>query len=66
MSFMASLIAISEAVKTDIAYVAIWFVGFPALVTGLIAVAVIRARGERYLDDRHRRREHEHLPYPPP
>ena len=40
------LLALSEAAKTTIAYTAIWFVIFPAIVTGLIAFAVIGALGE--------------------
>ena len=34
------ILALSEAAKTTIAYVVIWFVAFPALVTGLIGVAL--------------------------
>jgi hypothetical protein len=40
-------IAMSEATKVTIVYVAIWFVLLPALVTGLIAFAIITARGEK-------------------
>ena len=48
------ILAMSEAAKTTIAYIAIWFVLFPALVTGLIAVAVIRTMGERAENERNR------------
>ena len=40
-------LAMSDALETTIVYVAVWFVIFPAIVTGLIAVAVVRAFGER-------------------
>jgi hypothetical protein len=40
------LLALSEAAKTTITFVALWFVGFPAIVTGLIAFAVVQALGE--------------------
>jgi hypothetical protein len=41
------VLAISEAAKTTIVYIALWFVLLPALVTGLIVFAVIQARGEK-------------------
>jgi hypothetical protein len=41
------LLAMSPALETTIVYVAIWFVVFPMIVTGLIAVAVVRTIGER-------------------
>ena len=41
------VLALSEAVKTTIALIAIWFVGVPALVTALIVLAVVQARGEK-------------------
>jgi hypothetical protein len=40
------LLALSEAAKTTITYVAIWFVIFPAIVTGLIVFAIVQALGE--------------------
>jgi hypothetical protein len=40
------LLAMSEATKTTITYVGVWFVIFPAIVTGLIAFAIIGALGE--------------------
>jgi uncharacterized integral membrane protein len=40
------VLALSEAAKTTITYVAIWFVIFPAIVTGLIVFAVVGALGE--------------------
>jgi hypothetical protein len=40
------LLALSEAAQTTIVYVAVWFVVFPAIVTGLIAFAIIGALGE--------------------
>ena len=40
------LLALSEAAKTTIADVAIWFVVFPAIVTGLIVFAIAGALGE--------------------
>jgi hypothetical protein len=52
------LLALSEAAKTTIAYVVIWFVAFPALVTGLIGVALFqtyRERAENVENRRYRR-----------
>jgi hypothetical protein len=40
------LFALSEAAKTTIAYIAVWFVVFPAIVTGLIVFAIVQALGE--------------------
>ncbi|MGI8778681.1 MAG: hypothetical protein ACR2L8_00670 [Solirubrobacteraceae bacterium] len=50
------LLALSEAAKTTIAYAILWFVAFPALVTGLIAVAVIQTYRERQENIANRRR----------
>lgn len=50
------LLAMSEAAKTTITYVAIWFVVFPAIVTGLIAVAVVQTLRERAENERNRLR----------
>ncbi len=54
------VLALSNAAETTIVNLVIWGVVFPALVTGLIAFAVIRAIGERQEnaenDRRHRRR----------
>jgi hypothetical protein len=44
---MTILFALSEAEKYTIAAVAVWFVIFPAFVTGLIAFAVAGAMRER-------------------
>jgi len=53
------IFALSKAEETTIVNLVIWGVVFPALVTGLIAFAVIRAAGERQENEenrRHRRR----------
>jgi len=53
------VLALSNAAETTIVNIVIWGVVFPALVTGLIAFAVIRAIGERQENEenlRHRRR----------
>ena len=53
------VLALSNAAETTIVNLVIWGVVFPALVTGLIAIAVIRAIGERQENEenrRHRRR----------
>jgi hypothetical protein len=50
------MLALSEAAKTTIAYVAVWFVIFPAIVTGLIAVAIVRTYGEWQENNENRRR----------
>jgi hypothetical protein len=44
---MAVIIALSEAVKTDLALIAIFGVLFPALVTGLIIFAIAQSMAER-------------------
>lgn len=54
------IFALSKGATTTIVNLVLWGVLFPALVTGLIAFAVIRAIGERQdnleNDKRHRRR----------
>lgn len=40
------LFALSEAAKTTITDIAVWFVIFPAIVTGLIVFAIVQALGE--------------------
>jgi hypothetical protein len=53
------IFALSKAATTTIVNLVIWGVVFPALITGLIALAVIRAIGERQENEelkRHRRR----------
>ena len=53
------LFALTKAESVTIVNLFIWVVVFPALVTGLIAIAVIRANGERQdniENDKHRRR----------
>jgi hypothetical protein len=47
--------ALSDAWRATIAMVLVWFVGFPALVTGLIVVAVVGAIGERAENQTNRR-----------
>jgi hypothetical protein len=39
--------AMSDALETTIVYSLVWFVIFPAIVTGLIVVAIVRTLGER-------------------
>jgi len=41
------IIALSEAVKTDISLIAIFGILFPALVTGLLVFAVAQSMAER-------------------
>jgi hypothetical protein len=40
------LLALSDATQTTIFSIALWFVIFPALVTGLIVYAIVQALGE--------------------
>jgi hypothetical protein len=56
---MLTLLALSDAVKTDIALIAVFGVIFPGLVTGLIVFAVAQAAAERQqnLERRHGPRE---------
>jgi hypothetical protein len=48
------LFAMSPALETTIVYVLVWFVVFPAIVTGLIAVAIFGALGEKRQNDQSR------------
>lgn len=53
------IFALSKGATVTIVNLAIWMVIFPALVTGLIGLAVIRSIGERQENEenrRHRRR----------
>ncbi len=54
------ILALSDAAKTTISAVIIWFVAFPALIGILIAVSAFRAHGEKMEDEeyfrQHRRR----------
>ena len=50
------ILALSEAAKTTIAYVVLWFVAFPALVTALIGVALFQTYKERAENLENRRR----------
>ena len=43
------------ALETTIVYVLIWGILFPAFVTGLIAYAIVIARGEKEDNGEHRR-----------
>ena len=56
---MFTLLALSEALKADIALIGVFGVLFPALVTGLILFAVAQATAERQqnLERRHGRRD---------
>lgn len=50
------VLAMDEALYTTIWFVLIWFVLFPAFVTGLIAFAIVRAIGEKRDNDELRTR----------
>ena len=50
------MLAMDEATKTTITYVAIWFVLFPALVTALIGVALFQTYKEHAENQANRRR----------
>ena len=45
-----------EALTTTIVYILIWFVAFPALVTGLIGIALFQTYKERAENQANRRR----------
>jgi hypothetical protein len=49
-----TVLALSDAAKATIALIAIFGVGFPAVVTGLIVYTVVQARGEKTDNDEHR------------
>ena len=53
---MLTLLAMSEATKYTLAAIAIWFVGFPALIFGLIAFAVAGTMRERVENEEERAR----------
>jgi hypothetical protein len=53
---MSTVVALSQAAQTTIADIAVWIIGFPALVTGLIVYAVVQARGEKRADEEARLR----------
>ena len=50
------MFALDEAATTTIVYVLIWFVAFPALVTGLIGIALFQTYKERAENQANRRR----------
>jgi hypothetical protein len=50
------ILAMDEATKTTITYVALWFVLFPALVTALIGVALFQTYKEHAENQENRRR----------
>jgi hypothetical protein len=50
------MLALDEAAKTTIVSIIVWFVVFPALVTGLIAVALFQTYKERAENEANRRR----------
>ena len=50
------MLAMDEATKTTITDIVIWFIGFPALVTGLIGVAIAQTVRERQENLANRRR----------
>jgi hypothetical protein len=45
------LLLAAGAVEVTIVYILIWFVVFPAIVTGLIAFAIVQAIGEKREND---------------
>ena len=53
---MTTFVALSQAAQTTITDIAVWIIGFPALVTGLIVYAVVQARGEKHADEQARLR----------
>jgi hypothetical protein len=50
------ILALSEAAKTTITDIVIWVIAFPALVTGLIGVAIAQTIRERSENQANRRR----------
>ena len=50
------LFALSDSATTTIVALLIWAVLFPAFVTALIALALVRAYGEKLENDEHRRK----------
>jgi hypothetical protein len=50
------MFAMDEATKTTIAYVVVWFIGFPALVTALIGIALFQTYREHAENEANRSR----------
>lgn len=48
------LFATNPALETTVVYTIVWFVAFPALVTGLIAFAIVQALGEKRQNEANR------------
>jgi hypothetical protein len=55
-AFAMLLFALDEAATTTIVYIIVWFVAFPALVTGLIGVALFQTYKEHAENQANRRR----------
>jgi hypothetical protein len=51
------VVAISQAAAWDISLIGIFFVLFPALISGLLLIAIVQARGERRRTPRRARRD---------
>ena len=49
------MFALDDAATSTIVSILVWFVIFPAFVTGLIAYAIVVARGEKTENDENRR-----------
>ena len=52
---LAMLVAASEAFKVTAVSIFLWLILFPVLVQGLIAYAIIQARGEKRANDEYKR-----------
>jgi hypothetical protein len=46
-----------KALEVTIVFIAVWFVVFPAFVTGLIVFAIVQTRGEQRRYELRRRRQ---------
>jgi hypothetical protein len=53
---MSTVLALDPATASTIAIIAIWIIGFPALVTGLIAYALVQVHGEARENEAERQR----------
>ena len=53
---MSTVLALDPAAASTIALIAVWVIGFPALVTGLIVYARVQVRGEARENEAERQR----------
>ena len=53
---MSTVLALDAAAASTIAIIAVWIIGFPAMVTGLIVYALVQVHGEARENEAERQR----------